>query len=99
MTFIPPGGIPPVRPMQTRTTAPATPAKEKGGFYDTVEISADATPGRRFEQLLVSRITQEVRTTAMPAAGMQQLSEQINRGEYQPDAARIAGRILSFEGE
>ena len=63
-----------------------------GPNYDSAEFSAPA--GRRsFQMEMVSRLSREVRT-ATTTGDIQELRKSVSAGEYKPDPAAIAGRML-----
>lgn len=66
------------------------------GKYDSVTLSATSGDSR-FHMALVSRLSQEVRT-ATTTGDISALRQQVATGQYTPDPASIAARIL-FLGE
>lgn len=66
-----------------------------GEKYDSVTLSA--TGQSKFHMALVGRLTQEVRT-ATTTGDISALRQQVSSGEYTPDPAAIARRIM-FLGE
>lgn len=67
------------------------------GSYDSVTLSSAATGESRFRMQLVGRLTQEVRT-ATTTGDINALRQQVASGQYTPDPAAIARRIM-FLGE
>ncbi len=61
--------------------------------YDSVSISFGADNANSFQKELVSRISQEIRTTTTTGK-IQELKEAVSSGEYQIDPERIAKSIL-----
>lgn len=84
-----------------RTPVPAqrrrTPVSGKArGNYDTVTIQGpQAGPEDSFARILASRAAAQVKEGASPER-VQELSRQVADGTYQPDADRIAGRLLGL---
>ena len=61
--------------------------------YDSVSISHMPTGDSRCFKDIVSRLSQEVRT-ATTTGDIQTLRQQVAAGEYRPDPAAIAARIM-----
>ena len=61
--------------------------------YDQVEFSACMDDTQRRIRKTVGRLAQEVRTQ-VTSQDMKNLHQQLERGDYRPDASRIAARIL-----
>lgn len=66
------------------------------GKYDSITLSSGNDENRMFKDL-VSRLTQEIRTTTT-TGDIRALRQQVASGEYCPDASAIAARML-FLGE
>lgn len=66
------------------------------GSYDRFQQTTPLSEKDQFQMELVSRITQEIRT-AVTTGDIQELRGQIRKGEYEPDAAEIAARMLLME--
>lgn len=65
--------------------------------YDSVSISHAPTGESRFQKEVVSRLSQEIRTSTT-IRDIQALRQEVASGNYKPDPAAIAARIL-FLGE
>ena len=65
----------------------------KDGRFDQVALSQEPGGESRFRMDLVSRLSQEVRTTTTTGE-IQALHSQVQSGQYRPDAAQIAARML-----
>ena len=61
--------------------------------YDSSSFSAVTDSHDRFQRDLVSRLSQEVRTTTTTGR-IQELRQAVAAGEYHPDPSEIAKRIL-----
>lgn len=61
--------------------------------YDSFSRTAPRSESEQFQMELVSRITKEIRT-AVTTGDIQELRSQIRKGEYDPDPAEIAARML-----
>ena len=90
------GAITPIAPAKvyrTRTGRDTRTQVTPGSSnYDSVTLSAPSQ-GSRFHMGLVSRLSQEVRT-ATTTGDIQTLRQSVSSGEYTPDPAAIAGRML-----
>lgn len=64
------------------------------GNFDQLNFSPEPVGEHRFQLELISRLSQEVRTTSTPVNEIQELSRQIANGEYQPDPMETAANIL-----
>lgn len=62
---------------------------------DSSSFSAVTDPGSRFQMDRVSRLSQEIRTSTTTGR-IQELRQSVASGEYQPDPAEIAKRLLFF---
>lgn len=80
-------------PPQNHVTS-SSPASQ----YDSASFSAIADAASRFRMDTVSRLTQEVRT-ATTTGKLQELRKSVASGEYVPDPAEIAKRILFISEE
>ena len=65
--------------------------------YDSVTLSSVSTEESRFHMAMVGRLSQSVRT-ATTTGDIHALRQQVAAGQYTPDPASIAARIL-FLGE
>lgn len=65
--------------------------------YDSITLS-HTEGSNRFQQELVSRLSQEVRT-ANTTGDIQRLKQQVASGQYIPDPMAIAGRMLLLPEE
>lgn len=61
--------------------------------YDSITISAAPTGESRFQMELVSRLSNEIRTSTT-TGDIQSLRAQVAAGTYQVDASAIAARML-----
>ncbi len=61
--------------------------------YDSSSFSAVTVSYNRFQMDVVSRLSREVRT-ATTTGRIQELRQAVASGEYHPDAAEIAKRML-----
>ena len=66
------------------------------GKYDSITLSSGNGENRMFKDL-VSRLTQEIRTSTT-TGDIRALHQQVANNEYRPDASAIAARML-FLGE
>ncbi len=69
----------------------------QGHRYDCITLSSAPTGDSRVHMELVSRLSNEVRTTTT-TGDIQALKTQLSTGQYQPDPMAIAARIM-FLGE
>ena len=89
--------IAPAKVYRTRTGRNTRPQLTPGSSnYDSVTLSAPSQ-GSRFHMGLVSRLSQEVRTSTT-TGDIAALRQQVASGTYTPDPMAIAARIL-FLGE
>ena len=65
--------------------------------YDSITISAAPTGEDRFQMDLVSKISNEIRTSTT-TGDIQALRAQVAAGTYQVDASAIAARMLHLAG-
>ena len=79
-----------VRPAKAYNAAKSNPANTN---YDSADFSNYTGGNNNFRMNLVSRLSQEVRTTTT-TADIRELHQQVSSGEYQPDAQEIAKRML-----
>jgi len=68
----------------------------RGSNYDSVSISSSATGENRSFMEIVSRLSQEVRTSTT-TGDIRVLHEQVKSGNYTPDPMRIAAGMLFVE--
>ena len=61
--------------------------------YDSSSFSTVSDSNSRFQMEMVSRLSQEVRTTTTTGR-IQELRQAVASGEYRPDPAEIAKRLL-----
>ena len=61
--------------------------------YDSSSFSTVSDSNSRFQMDVVSRLSQEVRTTTTTGR-IQELRQAVASGEYHPDPAEIAKRLL-----
>lgn len=61
--------------------------------YDSSSFSTVSDSNSRFQMDMVSRLSQEVRTTTTTGR-IQELRQAVSSGEYQPDPVEIAKRLL-----
>ena len=61
--------------------------------YDSSSFTAVSDTRERFRREMVSRLSQEVRTTTTTGR-IQELRQAVSAGEYHPDAAEIAKKLL-----
>lgn len=95
------GVISPIRPAKVyynksaerENALQAVPARQ----YDSVTLSSPTSGEKKFHAQLLSRLSQEVRTTTT-TGDIQALRRQVAAGEYHPDPMSIAARML-FLGE
>lgn len=67
--------------------------RKEGHKYDSVSLSTERDADSVFLKELVSRISHEVRT-ATTTGDIQALRQEIASGNYHPDPAAIAARML-----
>lgn len=95
-----PGAVSPVRPAKTYFLSAEHEASSQGvqaRKFDSVTLSTSPVGERRRFMDMVGRLSQEVRT-ATTTGDIQTLRDQVSSGQYTPDAASVAARIL-FLGE
>jgi anti-sigma28 factor (negative regulator of flagellin synthesis) len=97
------GIIPPIDSGTTIYTGPkrATPAtttSEVEPQYDSASFSSVQDKDSAFQMQLVARLTKEVRT-ANTTSNIQKFRQAIVSGEYSPDPAAMAARILLMQDE
>jgi len=86
-----------VQPMPVRTSSASSQQKEKTTRrFDKVTISGTDTGHNSFAKMLTGRIAQDVRA-ATTTGTLSELQHQIEAGEYQPDPASIARKMLFLE--
>ena len=61
--------------------------------YDSATFSTVSDSNSRFQMDMVSRLSQEVRATTTTGR-VQELRQAVSSGQYQPDPAEIAKRLL-----
>lgn len=66
--------------------------------YDSVTLSCPTSGEKKFHAELLSRLSQEART-ATTTGDIQALRRQVAAGEYHPDPAAIAARMLFLREE
>lgn len=66
--------------------------------YDSASFPSVTDSNNRFQTDLVSRLSHEVRT-ATTTGRIQELRQAVQSGEYHPDAAEIAKRMLFRLGD
>ncbi len=66
--------------------------------YDSVTLSSPTSGEKKFHAELLSRLSQEART-ATTTGDIQALRRQVAAGEYHPDPAAIAARMLFLREE
>ena len=82
-----------ISPTQNHITSPSSTSQ-----YDSSSFSTISDEARRFHMDTVGRLTQEVRT-ATTTGKIQELRKAVTSGEYVPDPAEIAKRMLFFPEE
>lgn len=95
------GGISPVsfpKSYYTNTKRRAAARSVPGRSYDSVAFSALPDGEGAFQMNLVSRLSQEVRTTTT-TGDIQALRQAVASGEYVPDPMAIAGKMLFLVGD
>jgi negative regulator of flagellin synthesis FlgM len=97
-------GIPPIDASKSiyttgpkRATPAATPA-EAEPQYDSASFSSARDEDSAFQRALVSRLSQEVRTTTT-TSDIQKYRQAVASGEYTPDPAAMAARMLLIHDE
>ncbi len=78
------------------SSAPSTQKGKASRRFDKVTISGTDTGQSSFAMQLTGRIAQDVRA-ATTTGTISALQQQIKEGEYQPDPASIARKILFLE--
>lgn len=91
------GGSPVVPARSAQTAAPHRQVAEAGSRFDQVALSSEPSGERRFRLQLVSRLSQEVRST-VSTGDIQELRRQVEAHEYKPDCSEIAARMLLTRG-
>lgn len=71
----------------------AAPSTAASPVYDSACFSTVSDAGSRFQMDVVSRLSQEVRASTTTGR-IQELRQAVSSGEYQPDPAEIAKRLL-----
>lgn len=67
--------------------------RETEGSFDQVRISQETSGESGFRRELVSRLVREVRTVNT-TGDIQRLREEVRSGDYRPDPAGMAARML-----
>ncbi len=96
-----PGAISPLRPQKTYFSNTDHDVSAQGAQprkFDSVTLSSNPVGERRSYLDMVSRLSQQVRTTTT-TGDIQALQRQVSTGEYQPDPATIAARMLFLRVE
>ena len=96
-----PGAISPLRPRKTYFSNTDHEVSAQGvqpRKFDSVTLSSNRVGERRSYLDMVSRLSQQVRTTTT-TGDIQTLREQVSAGTYQPDPAAIAARMLFINTE
>ena len=98
-----PGAISGVHPKSTyynTSVAEREPASHSAPVhsYDSMTLSAAPAGQSRFQLELVSRLSQDVRT-AVTTGDIQALRAAVSSGQYAPDPAAIARRMLFIPEE
>lgn len=90
--------IGPAKTYYTRTERESHTSAAQGPQYDSVSLSSLPEGKSRFHMDMVSRLSQEIRTSTT-TGDIQALRQQVASGTYTPDPMAIAARILFLSEE